>query len=53
LHEAEAPDHHERHPHAKIQAQKLIDKAPVRKAATPNTAPLDIMVEREAIGAII
>jgi hypothetical protein len=49
----EAPAHQARHPQAKIQAQKLIEKAAVGIAAIAKISPRRKGFESEGIGAII
>jgi hypothetical protein len=53
LQAAEAPAHQALHPQAKIQAQKLIEKVPVRMAAVANVNIRRSGFKREGIGAII
>ena len=53
LQAAEAPPHQARHPQAKIQAQKLIEKAAVGIAAVAKISTRRSGLKREAIGAII
>ena len=53
LQAAEAPAHQARHPQAKVQAQKLIEKAAVGTAAVAKINPRRSGFKREGIGAII
>lgn len=53
LQAAEAPAHQALHPQAKIQAQKLIEKAVVGTAAVTKINPRRSGFKREGIGAII
>jgi hypothetical protein len=53
LQAAAAPAHQALHPQAKIQAQKLIEKAAVGMAAAAKINPRPSGFKREGIGAII
>ena len=53
LHAAEAPAHQARHPQAKIQAQKLMERAAVGMAAAAKINPRPSGLKREGIGVII
>jgi len=50
---AASPAHHDLHPHPKIQAQKLMERAAVGMAAKANTRARRGQLRGEDIGAII
>jgi len=53
LQAAAAPAHHALHPQAKIQAQKLMERAAVGMAAVAKSNHRPSWFKREGIGAII
>src|SRR6266542_2378266 len=53
LQDAEEPAHHDRHPHWKIQPQKLIENAAEIAAAIVNVTPPRTGVRQDGMGAII